>query len=67
MILTFDNTNFFNTNYRQHEKLPKSDWVRGVQYWPYLHFVFNICTFLLNNNKKNQHSISVAQKKKFIH
>ena len=31
----------------------QSDWLRGVQYWPYLYSVFNICTlFLLNNNKK---------------
>ena len=28
------------------------DWVRGVQHWPYLHSVFNICTLLLNNNIK---------------
>ena len=40
----------------------ESDWVREVQYWPYLHSVFNICTLLLNNNKKNQHSISAAEK-----
>ena len=33
----------------------QSDWLRGVQYWPYLYSVFNICTlFLVNNNKKNQ-------------
>ena len=30
----------------------QSDWVRGVQYRPYLYSVFNICTFLLNKKKK---------------
>ena len=35
------------------KKYLQSDWVRGVQYWPYLYSVFNICTYLLNNyNKK---------------
>ena len=29
------------------KKYLQSDWLRGVQYWPYLHPVFNICTFLL--------------------
>ena len=42
------------------KKYLQSDWLRGVQYWPYLYSVFNICTPLLN--KKNQHSISVAGK-----
>ena len=28
----------------------QSDWLRGVQYCPYLYSVFNICTLLLNNN-----------------
>ena len=42
------------------KKYLQSDWVRGVQYWLYLHSVFNIYTLLLN--KKNQHSISVAEK-----
>ena len=41
------------------KKYLQSNWVRGVQYW-YLYSVFNICTLL--NNKKNQHSISVAEK-----
>ena len=39
----------------------QSDWLREVKYWPYLYSVFNICTLLLNNNLKNQHSISVAE------
>ena len=30
----------------------QSDWLRGVQYWPYFYSVFNICTLLLNNNFK---------------
>ena len=25
-------------------RLQKSDWLRGVQYWPYLYSVFNTCT-----------------------
>ena len=29
------------------------DWVRGVQHWPYLYSVFNICTLLLNNNNNS--------------
>ena len=41
------------SHYRLHEKYLQSDWLRGVQYWPYLYSVFNICTLLLNNNKKN--------------
>ena len=43
------------------KKYLQSDWLRGVQYWPYLY----ICTLLLN--KKNQHSISVVEKYKCIH
>ena len=42
------------------KKYLQSDWVRGVQYWPYLYSVFNIYTLLLN--EKNQRSISVAEK-----
>ena len=42
------------------KKYLQSDWVRGVQYYPYLYSVFNIYTLLLN--KENQHSISVAKK-----
>ena len=34
------------------KKYLQSDWLRGSQYWPYLYSVFNICTFLLNQNKK---------------
>ena len=30
------------------KKYLKFDWVRGVQYWPYLYSVFSICTLLLN-------------------
>ena len=41
------------------KKYLQSNWVRGVQ-CSYLYSVFNICTLL--NNKKNQHSISVAEK-----
>ena len=32
----------------------QSDWLRGVQYWPYLYSVFNICTLLLNNNNNKK-------------
>ena len=34
------------------KKYLQTDWVRLVQYLPYLYFVFNICTLLLNNNKR---------------
>ena len=41
----------------------QSDWMRGVQDLWYLYSVFNIRILLLNNNnKKNQHSISVVEK-----
>ena len=43
------------------KKYLQSDCLRGVQYWPYLYSVVNICTLLLNN-KKNQHLISEAEK-----
>ena len=33
------------------KKYLQSDWVRAVQYWPYLYSVFNICTLLLNKKK----------------
>ena len=33
------------------KKYLQSDWLRGVQYWPYLYSVFNICTPLLNKKK----------------
>ena len=41
------------------KKYLQSHWLRGVQYWPYLYSVFNICTLLL---KQNQHWISAAEK-----
>ena len=34
------------------KKCLQSDWARGVQYWPYLYSVFNICALLQNNNKR---------------
>ena len=43
----------------------QSGWVKAVQYWSYLYSVFDICTLLLY--KKNQHSVSVAEKHKCIH
>ena len=33
------------------KKYPQSELLRGVQYWPYLYPVFNICTLLLNKKK----------------
>ena len=33
------------------KKYLQSDWLRGVQYWPYLYSVFNICTLWLNQKK----------------
>ena len=30
--------------YRLHENISASDWLRVVQYWPYMYSVFNICT-----------------------
>ena len=36
------------------EKYLQSDWLRGVQYWPDLYSVFNICNLLLNNNNNNK-------------
>ena len=57
---------FFNFALKCHyyvlslKKYLQSDWRRWVQYWLCLCFVFNICTLLLN--KKNQHSISIAEK-----
>ena len=35
------------------KKYLQSDWLRGVQYWPYLYSVFNICTLWLNKKKEN--------------
>ena len=44
------------------KKYLQSDWLREVQYWPYLYSVFNICTLWLNKKKqKIQHSISVVE------
>ena len=33
------------------KKYLQSDCLRGIQYWPYLYFVFNICTLWLNKKK----------------
>ena len=33
------------------KKYLQSDWQRGVQYWPYLYSVFNICTLWLSKKK----------------
>ena len=33
------------------KKYLQSGWLRGVQYWPYLYSVFNICTLWLNKKK----------------
>ena len=33
------------------KKYLHSDWLRGLQYWPYLYSVFNICTPGLNKKK----------------
>ena len=35
------------------KKYLQSDWLRVVQYWPYLYSVFNICTLLLKKNKNS--------------
>ena len=48
------------------KKYLQSDWLRGLQYWPYLYSVFNICTLWLNKKKKIQHLNSVAEKQKCI-
>ena len=48
------------------KKYLQSDWLRGVHIGR-ICTVFNICTLSLKNNKKNQHSISVAEKQKCIH
>ena len=47
----------------------QSDWLRVVQYWPYLHSFFNTCTLSKqekNKQKESQYSISVAEKQKYI-
>ena len=33
------------------KKYLQSNWLKGVQYWPYLYSVFNICTLRLNKKK----------------
>ena len=33
------------------KKYLQSDWLRGVQYWPYLYSVFNICSLWLNEKE----------------
>ena len=33
------------------KKYLQSDWLRRVQYCPYLYTVFNVCTLLLNKQK----------------
>ena len=35
------------------KKYLQSDWVRAVQYWPYLYSVFNIYTLLLYKQKNS--------------
>ena len=34
------------------KKYLQSDWLRGVQHWPYLYSVFTICTPRLNKKQK---------------
>ena len=41
------------------KKYLQSDWVRGIQYWPYLYSAFNIYNLLLNNSKKNKRKIEM--------
>ena len=47
------------------KKYLQSDWLRGVQYWPYLYFVFNIFPLLLNidNNKKKKSTFDFCSEK----
>ena len=45
------------------KKYVKSDWLRGVQYWPYLYSVFNICTLLLNKRKNKKCNIRFPWRK----
>ena len=59
-LVWWDNISLINKIIAKTKKYLQSDWLRGVQYWPYLYSVFNICILLLY--KKNQHSISVAGK-----
>ena len=40
------------------KKYLQSDWPRGVQYWPYLYSVFNICALLLKKIKKSTFDFS---------
>ena len=59
-LVWWDNISLINKIIAKTKKYLQSDWLRGVQYWPYLYSVFNICILLLY--KKNQHSISAAGK-----
>ena len=34
------------------QKYLQSDWLRGVQYWPYLYSLINICTLWVNKKKQ---------------
>ena len=43
------------------KKYLQPDWLRGVQYWPYVHSVFNICTLWLNMKKK--YNIRIPKRK----
>ena len=49
------------------KKYLQSDQLRGVQYWPYLYSVFNICTLELNERKKQNIQILQREKQKCIH
>ena len=58
-IITTTNTHYTFRNsdkipYRYYEKISTFDWLRGVQYWPYLYSVSNICTLLLNKKKETK-------------
>ena len=44
------------------KKYLQSDWLRVVQYWPYLYSIFNMCTLWLN--KKKKHNIRILSRKK---
>ena len=46
---------FFITKMR---KYLQSDWLRGVQYWPYF---FSICIFLLKKKKKSTFNLHSAK------
>ena len=42
---------YIHTFIAHKKKYLQSDWLRGVQHWPYLYSVFNICTLWLNKKK----------------